>query len=418
MLKILKSENSPTRPDDLEPSWAMVRTNQKSHWTTLKLPLTIGHHVDNDIFVNAPTMRHVSKILVNAHGVLTLVDAQTQNKSDLGGLSLFGLEVLGPFTKNPDTLSSLGRQAELALRKEQAAYLQRYPKLLRNILPAAQKLRLLTIAASALVCVGFIQLADSDSNRAADLSAKARAAAIGNVTELRIHSAGAGSSYAKGATISFGGASENEALPYALTMSLAGLDITNELSIHLNGTLIGQTAASLSCIDAYCQREFGIDRALLRKDHNVLQIVHNNPESSYTLKNVFLRAMEPASDEDRELATQLLTSADRYYEERLLLVQNIRTAMDAIEKVETILSTRTGLDSLKPHFSISKRKINDAFQELSKDLLFKLEKELKLGHDKPALALIQDLMKLYPDPSSRQYLMLAAQKKKLTEAKK
>ncbi|MCX6123181.1 MAG: hypothetical protein NTV34_00280, partial [Proteobacteria bacterium] len=401
MLKILKKEAHPRPTEETTKDWALVRTSQKALWTALQLPITMGYHVDNDIFINAPTMQQVSKVLISVNGVLTLVSVQNQEASELNSLKLFGIEVLGPFDADPNNMPTWKRTIARLKSKELSAYQNTYP-------PTIQK---------ALIAYA-IGGNSSTSEVGEDLSAHPRKATIGNIEELNIHSQNQNGSYAKGITLEFNPVESTNTQNFVLTVTASGLDLADELVFTLNEREIGKTQASVSCVDSYCQREFPIDAGLMSGNQNRVVISHKYSASSYTIKNVFLRSMEPATDEDRELVVQLLTSAERYFDERHLLIQNIKNASEAIDSAELIFATKSGLDLMRPRFSVANRKISDGFKETSADLQFKLQKELKLGHGNPAIGIINDLLKLYPEPSSRQYLMLMTQKKKLQEASK
>lgn len=418
MLKIVRKDSVSARVVTTPTNeWLMLRTSSKARWSHMRLPLTIGYHRDNDVFVNAPTMREVSRILCANGGELVAINAGDHTPADIAELKVFGIEIVGPFSQNPAELSKLSIAFKSLLLKEASAYSNRYPEALRKILPRPQMKRLGSIALAAILAL-FAMNADFSSNEMQDFSHQPLSATMGNIKELGVKSESSSSPYAKGVTVNFAGKSESTSKRFVLTLGVSGMDVANELTIQLNGKVVGEISAQLSCVDAACVREFAIDPALLQPNGNVLFIRHNAPESSYRINNVFFRAMEPATPEDQELVTQLLASAERFFEERHLLTQNIHNASEAMAEIDRLLATRTGLEAIVPRVTITRKKVTQAFKETSDDLLFKLQKELKLGHGKPAIALINDLLKLYPDPTSRQYVMLAQQRKKLQEAEK
>lgn len=419
MLKVLsQKQNDSSAPRIPVQGFALVRTAAKSKWSVMTLPLTIGSQTDSDIVVNAPTMRGVSKIALVDANVVVLLDAQTQEKSALTDLKLFGIEIMGPFAENPGRLPAWRRNLRLALNHENQLFHASYPYFLRKSLPVNQSKRLGVMAAGLFVAAGLYAAMPDSSGDAPDLSTTAIAAKHGNIVKLGIKSGGSTSSYAKGATIVFSPVETSDAKQHVLTINAAGLDLANELSVQVNGKFLGSTAAQLQCVDSFCALDYAVPPQVLSAEGNAVHIVHNAPESSYEIKNVFFRTMEPATAEELELMQQLLTSAERYHEERFLLAQNIRNAMDATEEIERLLTTRTGADSIKPKFAVMKAKVQKAFQDISSDLQFKLQKELKLNHNSSALAIVGDMLKLYPDPSTRQNSMLMQQKKKLEEVAK
>ncbi len=419
MLKIVETNTENTAAQPAQQGWALARTSQKETWRALAVPFTIGSHPDNDIYVNAPTMRALSKIVVVSEGQMIAIDSQTHEQSSLQDLLIFGIECLGPFKDNPENLSGLSRNLNLFLNKENFHYHGTYPKLLKKYLPKSQNLRLPVMAAAALFSVLTFTSVNFAPEEIQDLSATPLPVAMGNIVSVNVGAQKPTDPYANG--VSFVIPVADAIAPsdqYVLTLSLQGLDLANELTVSLNDRVIAEPSAQQQCIDTVCAREIPVSVDQMIVGSNVLKIKHNAPQSSYKIQSVFFRKMEAATDEEKELANQLLSSSERYFEERHLMVKNIKNAKDAVEEAENILSTRTGLDSLKSKLTITKKKVNDAFEETSKDLRFKFQKELKLGRNRPAITLLEDLIKLYPDPASKQNLMLNAQLKKLQETTK
>ena len=63
VVAIDNARKAPRLADLPDQGWAMVRTSSKGKWSNLRLPLTVGYHQDNEVFVNAPTMRPISKVV-------------------------------------------------------------------------------------------------------------------------------------------------------------------------------------------------------------------------------------------------------------------------------------------------------------------------------------------------------------------
>ena len=418
VVAIDNARKAPRLADLPDQGWAMVRTSSKGKWSNLRLPLTVGYHQDNEVFVNAPTMRPISKVVFSNFGVLTAVNTADNSFAKIADLKPFGVEIVGPFSRDPAALTAVARITQRVFLGEAAAYGHRYPEALRRMLPRRQTTRLATLALAAVLGILALNADFSLDEVNTDRSKTPIRVATGNIVELKIASDGPSSPYANGVTLQFSAEPAASARPVVLTLGLSGLDMANEITLEISGKQIGAASAQLNCIDAPCTRDFSIDSKLLAASGSVIVIHHNPPASGYRLNHVFLRAMEPATPEDRETVSQLLTSAERFFEERHLLVQNIRNASEAAAEADRILATRTGLEALAPRASVLGTKIADSFKEISAELLFRLQKELRLGHAKAAVGLCNDLLKLYPDPASRQYGMLVAQRKKLQEAMK
>lgn len=416
MLKIVESEQGTQQKALPFQGWALVRVSQKESWKSLKVPFTIGSHADNDIFVNAPTMRALSKIIVASNGQLVSVDSSSHETTSLQDLMVFGIEALGPFDQDPQNMKPWKRSLKLMSNKESNWYSSLQMPLLKKLLPRQQSLRLMTLTSLVTFMIGVLSTGGLSSNEIEDLSLTPISATAGNIVNVQVSSASQKDPYAKGATFVVQGIGNvDHSAQYILTLNLNGLDVANEISILLNEKVIGETTASLQCIDSFCSREFPIDAAWIKDGDNTIQLKHNAEASAYSVRSLFFRKMESASEEEKELAVQLIASAERYFEERHLLVKNIRNARDAIEEVERIISTRTGLDASKSKFVVAKKKVMDAFIETSKDLQFKLQKELKLGHSKQAIQIVEDMLKLYPDPTTKQNMSLTSQLKNLQE---
>ena len=259
MLKVISQQpTDPKAPRIPAQGYALVRTSAKSKWAVMTLPLTIGSQTDSDIVVNAPTMRGVSKIaLVDADAVV-LVDAQTQEKSTLSDLKLFGIEILGPFAENPGKLPGWRRNLRLALNRENHFFHVGYPKFLHKTLPQDQPKRIGVIVATLLLGIGLFASIPDASTDVPDLSMTAIPAKHGNIVKLGIKSGGAGTSYAKGITLAFTPAEAGEAKQHVLTINVSGLDLANELSIQMNGKFLGSTAAQLNCVDSFCALDYAV----------------------------------------------------------------------------------------------------------------------------------------------------------------
>jgi hypothetical protein len=424
MLKVLKnSDNALTVPETADSpvsdSWVLVRTSSKNNWTSLKLPITIGHSTENDIFVNAPTMNPISKVIINNQSALKIVDVQTLLVHDPSSLKIFGISVSGPFCENPEQMSLPRRTLSLVQSHEANLNYKVSKKLGKlNVLPQAQLGRFLMYACAVAFLTLGLNTVLFDTKTGKDLSQQPISLSAGNVRQLNIKSTSERDPYARGAAFKFKIKDITPDDPYVLTMTLSGLDIAEELSLKVNGNPIGTTPALIACVDVYCQRDFAVDARKLVLGDNTISIDHTAVDSPYEIRNVFFRKMESATADDIEHMNHLLASAERYYEERHLMIQNIKTAKDSILEIEQQLMTKIGADSIKPKFNVAKAKILDAFNEISKDLQFKLQKELKLGQNKAAISSIDNLLKLYPDPASKQNSMLLGQKKSLMEVGK
>jgi hypothetical protein len=424
MLKVIKQTQKSTAEatfaasacsnlSSIKPQWVAVRTSQKEPWKPLELPITLGHHPDNDIFVNAPTMRQVSKIVTSLEGRVVVIDAQSHKIEDSSTLRLFGIDIDGPYSAEPTRLSAIERFWERAMSREAGLWATGYPEFAKRVLPPIQQKRLLIIVTSFVFTVAALSFITGQEPDRVDLSRVAIAAEFGNISALNIKSSGSSDPYSKGTTIKFNHTEPTMAPHYVLTITMAGLDMARELSISVNDKLIAETSPMIQCVDTYCTRDFAVEQSILKQGINTLGVMHNHPQSSYAIKSVYLRGVEPASREESELVSQLLSSADRFYEERHLLVQNIRSSKDAIDQIQSVLSTRSGLDSFQARFDISRKKSSEAFNEISSDLQFKLQKELKLSHYNQALDIAGDLLKLYPDPTTKEHEDLRKLRSKL-----
>lgn len=415
MLKLVQQPNMQPR-QSFHQGWALIRTSQKDPWHPIEVPFTVGSHADNDVFVNAPTMRALSKVVVIHDGHLTSVDAGTHDVVEIADLKKFGIECVGPFQEHPSQISRLKHSILRVLHNESMLYQVRYPAILKKFLPKEQRRRVVALACSAVLTLGAALTVLTAEPDVLDYSQRPIPLTVGHITRVDIGSAKPTDPYSKGSLFKIQGLKDVElSQTYVLSVGLTGLDREDEIQLNLNGHMVFQSPAKQSCLDNVCNFDIPINTQLLIGDasQQTLELKHHAIDSSYGVRSVFLRKMEAASDEERELARQLMASADRYFDERQLLVKNIKNAKDAIEELDRILGTRTGLDDIKPHFIISKSKIDQSFNETSRDLQFKLQKAMKLNQYRPAMQVIDDMLKLYPDPASKQNMMLTAQMKKL-----
>ena len=400
---------------DVNLGWALVRTNPKSKFSALKLPITIGSTVESDIIINASTLRPVSKIVASQNGILVMTDVQTLEACETRGLDLFGVEIYGPFATNPLLLPGHQRQLEWMLVTERKAFKIKYPAFFQKYLPKNQFRRLAVIGGSALFAFGALALSPDATPQIPDLSKELIAIKSGNVVELGIKAPTGLSAYASGVTLSLDPTSHAKEDHFVLSLAMSGLDVEKEFSIYFNSKLIGTTTADVKCSDSICNLDFPVSGDLLDSAGDTVTLTHASPGSSYTIKSAFFRNMLPANAEEIENVKQLLAAAARFYEDKGLLVQNIRLAKEALAEAEGVLTTRTGLDDLEAKFVIAKKHVTDEFKSTAKELQWKCEKEIRLGNNRQAIALINDLFKLYPNQASSQYNTLVKMRKNIQE---
>jgi hypothetical protein len=410
------STSNPSSPNsDVNLGWALVRTNPKSKFTALKLPIAIGSTVDSDIIINAPTLRPVSKIVASQNGILVMTDVQTLAVDETWDLDLFGVEIHGPFAGNPLLMPGHKRHLEWMLATERKAFKIKYPSFFQKYLPKNQLRRLALIGGSAFFALGALAFSPETVQEIPDLSKASIAVKSGNVTDLSIKTPAGLSAYASGVTLSLDPTAHAKEDHYVLSLAMSGLDIEKEFSIYFNSKLIGTTHAHLKCIDSICNFDYPVAGDLLDSAGDTVTLTHASPGSSYVLKSVFFRNMVPANSEEIEIVTQLLAASARFFEDKELLIQNIRLAKEALAEAEGILTTRTGLADLEAKFVIAKRQVTDQFNSKAKDLQTRCEMDMQLGRNKEALLLINDLLKLYPNQTTHQYNTLVKMRKSLQE---
>ncbi len=410
------STHNPSSPNaEVNLGWALVRTNQKSKFTALRLPIAIGSTVDSDIIINAPTLRPVSKIVASQNGTLVMTDVQTLVVSETSGLDLFGVEIYGPFASNPLLMPGHKRQLEWMLATERKAFKIKYPSFFKKYLPKNQLRRLALLGGSAFFAFGALAFSPDTVQQIPDLSKELIAVKSGDVVELSIKTPAGLSAYAGGVTLSLDPTPHAKEDHYVLSLAMSGLDVEKEFSIYFNSKLIGITPADLKCSDSICNLDYPVSGDLLDAAGDTVTLTHASPGSSYVLKSVFFRNMVPANSEEIEIVKQLLAASARFYEDKELLIQNIRLAKEALAEAEGIVTTRTGLADLEEKLVIAKRQVTDVFKSKAKDLQTRCEMNMQLGRNKEALVLIDDLVKLYPNQASSQYNTLIKIRKSLQE---
>lgn len=418
--KIFKRKSPVSKEtQSLSGSWALVRTSSKDQWSALRMPFSIGYHSDNDVFVNAPSMRQISKIVTEHQGRVLVVDAQNQSSHSIDTLNIFGIQIQGPYSARPDTLAMPIKAWETFKGLESEWIDRRFAAKWKKWLPKTTELRLL-VSSLAIVGISTVGMGQFDGSKTVivDQSDLAISVQAGSVHQLNIQSMNSSSPNAKGALFEIKDAKSEYAQRYVLTLNLAGLDLTRELEIYVNDSFIGHTTPSLTCIEKYCERDFVVNADILKDGTNLLRIKHSDERSSWGLKHVFFRGLEPATLEEIELGNQLLSSIERFYDERHLTVKNLRSGVDASKQLEHLIDTRTGMESLSPRLHVVNTKLLKAFEETSGDLQFKLQKSLKLGSKVQAKAIVDQLMQLYPEATMAEYQQLARIKSQLLEDSK
>ncbi len=400
------SASSPTQ-------WILARTSQKEAWVALPLPLALGADRNCDIIINAPAMRDVSRLVVSDGEELQVLDAMTGDSADLDFLKIARISLLGPFPENPRRMSWLKRTAAMLLAREKAIFAQLRLPALKKLLPRRQTPRLSFLLLFTVIFSTALVYDPTPAKINKDLSGQAIDIAYNTINQLNVSSDGSGAPYARGASFRLILPQHGADAQHTLSLTLQGLDVGHEFGIVLNQKFLGETQALMDCVDRSCTVDFAIPSEVLKAGANILALQHRDSSSSFRLSQVFVRAMEPAQPEDFERFERLYAAASRYYEERMLLPQNIRMAKDILLEASQLLDTKLGFTSENSRHKMLHNEIDQAFEETSRNLQFNVKKSLQIRDYQAALAAVRDLLKLYPLPSSEENQQLHEVRKQI-----
>lgn len=386
----------------------------------LALPVTIGSSRLCDIIVNSSTMPGLSLVLhASAEGQLVLTDIPRGHAVSLERLEALSLTATGPIAGQPVS-SPKQRITELAVAEKMR--FRRLPREVQTVLGGflPQKMRLTVWAALPLLVLLAIMVGSgNDAAAPSDSSNKKLPLVPGTLITGSIGAVKGYPAYRKGFTFAFTPnatlASGSDAVLY---FDGKDLDENAELKISVNGQELWTSTASPECINAFCKTSIAIPGKLIAAGENIISAVHAPENSSYLLKNLLLTASGVPTAERRAQIAMVYARAKRAFDERAIVLQNLLTAKDELERLDSLLIGAKDVDSIRGDSQLLRKATDEALEKIAADLSFNGERAAQLGHYDQSEKIFKELLTLFPQPDDKTRLNLEKRLREIKELQK
>jgi len=397
-------------------SYALVRANKQ--WHRLTLPLTIGRH--GDIMVNAMTLPEIAfKLDVSAED-LQLYHYQSQKVVSLDRIEPLGLMAWGPYPVI-DNDGSFKTSVSIALKelsaKEDFA-LGSMPHWLRRISGCGLTYGRRWFARMGVMTTFIALLAlGTQPKSMPDLSTVPFTLTFGTVHSTPIGASPSRPGYEQGILFQIDAPEDSHSHQHLLSFKGAGLNIDNEVELVLNDGSIFHSNADANCITSFCDYTIPLAAGLVKSGLNNLKLVHNPAVSAYFLSDLHLSKLDKTKPIELQQVQRWIQIAERHYNEREIVAENIVIAIDQLDKALEFLQTRESEPSTRDltlRASVLKKEAQEAFAALVTDLWNRVKVNQKLEKNHKATKLLELLLRLYPNPTDSEHMRI---KQNLTQIK-
>lgn len=403
-----------------EQAYALVSTRGSKLGRRVPLPARIGVSGKNDIIVNVQALADHAFTLTAAGGKLVLVREPKGEAVDLHTLKNLGLVAKGPIRGDVAVEGGMARTVREALGREKA-WFQGLPgvaqKALLGMLPQGLRLAAWASALGGLVVLG---LSAPEATRL-DLSKQPIELTFDAVKSDTLganpKSADFVKGYEQGITFNVDVPAEQKGHPLVFSFQVAGLNIGNELELKVNGKKAYASAAEADCAQDVCVKSLRIDGKLVKAGNNVLQFKHNEPQSSYFLAKLHVRPLPALSDVEREQLEHWFGLAQRAYDERNIVPENLVTAKSYASKVTKLASERDGVEAVSSKAQILEAEVDRAFAATVQEYWTAHATAEKLGNKADMEQALGQLLKLYPNARSEEHAEVMEKLQELKEPK-
>lgn len=384
-------------------SYALLTVKGRKRSQRVPLPAAIGAAGTCDVVVNAAAVAGHAYTLYAERGTLKLVRA-SGDEVPLAALAKIGLVATGPVRGTADGRTGAGRGTREWMAKE-AQWFRRRPALLRGLLLGAlpQPLRLAAWAVAAIAGLTLALEMPARDGDEKDLSQVPLAMSFDAVRmdPLRSNTKDPQQrGYETGATFAVEGPAGVEAGATLLSFMAAGLNYGKELILYVNEAPVWTSEAEASCTQDFCAKSVRLEKGLVKAGPNTLRFAHTVQKSSYFLARLHLRPLPEVKATEIEEATRLMDLAERSYAERNIVPENLVSAGSYAEQAIKIASERDGAEALKTKAIVLKQDIERAHETVTADLWSSVAIQEKVGKKAEVLVLLNQLLRLHPDPHS------------------
>ncbi len=408
------------QPSPDHPSYALVTVRGSAARHRVSLPVKIGTSGASDVIVNVEALADHAYTLSSRDRKLCLVREPSGEMVDLSTLRHLGLAVQGPIRFVDGDKRKTTRLVVEALSNEQA-WFQKLPSAARRWLGGnlPQRARL---ALWGLAVIGLAAFAlhgkDEVTN---DLSAEPLSLKFDTV---RSESVGANpknpdfaKGYENGVTFVVDLPKTAKGQTLLLSFGAAGLNIGKELALEVNGHKVFESEAEAECAQDFCDKSVRLGTKVLKTGKNKLHFAHNQVESSYFVSHLHLRTLPVLKELEAEQMQRWFELAQRSYDERGIVPENLVTAKGYVQKVSKMAGERDGPLEVPAKAKVLENDIDLAFKKVTSDLWTAYAMHEKLGKKLEMEQTLGQLLKLFPDARSDEHAGIIEKLEALKEQK-
>jgi hypothetical protein len=412
--------NSASSTKQREQLYALVTTRGSKQAHRVALPARIGVTGKNDIIVNAQSLADHAFTLTSSKGGLVLLREPKGEAINLGALKNLGLSAKGPIRGDAVQGGGAGRFVREALGREKA-WFDGLPGVARRwlggFLPQPVRLGVWTSGVAAVLALALA--APEQTYR--DLS---REPLVLKFDTVRSETVGANPKnldfvrgYENGVTFEVEVPEANEGHPLLLSFGLAGLNIGKELQLRFNGKQIFESDAEAECAQDFCAKSVRVDGRNVKAGTNVIEFKHKAKESSYFIAKMHVRPLPPLTELEIQQLAHWLGLAQRAYDERGIVPENLVSAKNYVSKLTKLASERDSASEAAAKAKILEGEIDKAFAQTVDEYWTAYKFAEKLGNKLDMEQALHQLLKLHPNPKSEEHADIIEKLQALKEQK-
>jgi len=205
---------------------------------------------------------------------------------------------------------------------------------------------------------------------------------------------------------------------HALAFEAMGLDHAGEIKIQINGQEVFVSELDPSCLRVFCPRDITLPAGLLQPGVNQMQIIHQPTVSDYLVRSVSVRRLVTVGPDQLQRAVELLSAARRRFEDRLVSADNLFAARRVLEEASQIVHVGDEAAGLRAEIHALRELVDKDLLRQAEELVRRVERNERLGHQDDLRRDLQMLLRIHPDPASRENMSIQKRLLKLKEASK
>jgi hypothetical protein len=388
--------------DPLHDHYALFRLLPDHALHRLQLPFTIGTTAEHDILLNRPHLpERLSLLVTSVKGGILVKDLPKGEELPGDELLRLGIMMLGAVRGTTAPPHSLLKEALV----HENYWFNRLPWLLQRVLGLGLRTplrHLMWLALGVLLVVGVPQVAPKSST--ADLSRQPIALSFGAEDEKSYGmSTELGTAYKNGVTFSFVAPRGVAAKPVVISYQVQGLAHEKELEVLVNEHSVAVSTLKNQCLAAGCRESIPLVAGKMRPGKNLLFFRHHRPATPYVISSVAVKLMEPLSAHEKGKIDLWMSEARRFYQDRLIVPENLVSAMDKAKDARALALSRSGTAEQRVQIELFLEEAGRQFYHQVKEVERNLYLAQKMEKWDEAQSQLRLLKKYYPHPGDPNY---------------